>query len=150
MNGVNIKKRVSCGCQQHNSTEWKSRGAKTMPWRLPPGEAAKNNVEHSYKRCAKKRNLEYSLTRNQFETLVLGTCFYCGRLKQNIKRGQGKTSGDSAYNGIDRVNPILGYTPDNCVSCCWKCNNMKGTLESAEFFDHITSILKYTKKRSKS
>lgn len=44
------------------------------------------------------------------------------------------------YNGIDRTDNDKGYTTDNCVSCCGKCNSLKGTLSQGEFRQLVTSI----------
>ena len=138
----NIKRRNSCGCQQNNSSEWKNVGPKNKPWQLASGEAAKRNVEYQYKRSAEKRKIEYSLTQEEFESLVVGECHYCGDSLTNIKKGQGKTSGDFRYTGIDRIDSKKGYTKENCVPCCWKCNNMKHTTDIYEFISHVKKICK--------
>jgi hypothetical protein len=46
------------------------------------------------------------------------------------------------HNGIDRVDNDKGYISDNCVPCCWKCNNMKNTMKQKDFINHIISIYK--------
>jgi len=140
MSAVNIKKRNSCGCQQNNSSEWKNVGPKNMPWHLPSGEAARRNLEYQYKRGAVKRNLEYNLTEEQFTELVTGNCVYCGDKLTNVVKGQGKTSGDFHYTGIDRIDSSKGYTKENAVSCCWMCNNMKNTTHINDFLSHIKKI----------
>lgn len=143
----NIKKRNSCGCQQHSSSEWKNVGPKLMPWQLPKGEAARNNLEYQYKRGAKKRGLEYDLTTEEFEKIVTGECYYCGDIASAIAKGQGKTSGDFKYTGIDRINSDKGYVKYNCVSCCWLCNNMKNVYTEEKFVGHIEKIYKHQKKK---
>jgi hypothetical protein len=145
MSAVNIKRRNSCGCQQNNSSEWKNVGPKNMPWQLPSGEAARRNLEYQYKRGAAKRNLEYNLTEEQFTKLVTGKCNYCGDELTNVVKGQGKTSGDFHYTGIDRVDSSKGYTEENSVSCCWMCNNMKNTTHIDEFLSHIRKICSHSK-----
>lgn len=143
MSAVNIKKRNSCGCQQRNSLEWKNVGPKTMKWQLPSGEAARRNLAYQYKKGALKRNLEYSLTEEQFTKLITGKCHYCGDKLTNVVKGQGKTSGDFYYTGIDRVDSSKGYIKENCVSCCWTCNNMKHTTKEKDFLKHIEKIFQY-------
>jgi len=141
MNGSSIKKRNSCGCRQNDSSTWKnSTGPKMKPWQLPKGQAAKNNLLQQYIRGAKKRNLEYSLTMEDFEKLVTGECNYCGRQGTQIIKGQGKTSGDFVYTGIDRIDSKQGYIKYNCVSCCWDCNDMKKNRSNENFFLHIKRI----------
>jgi hypothetical protein len=140
MSGGRIKKRNSCGCQQNNSSEWKRKGAKTMPWQLPKGEAARNDLIKQYKKGAEKRNLAYDLTTEEFVEIITGKCHYCGDSLTNTKKGQGKTSGDFKYTGIDRVDSSKGYTKENSVPCCWMCNNMKYTTEKDVFLNHIKKI----------
>ena len=142
----NIKKRNSCGCQQNNSSEWKNVGPKNKPWQLPFGHAARNGLEYQYKRGAAKRNLEYTLTMEEFDELVIGDCHYCGTETPATARGQGKTSGDFKYTGIDRIDSKKGYVKYNCVSCCWICNNMKGTTNDEDFIKHIEKIYRHKKK----
>ena len=49
--------------------------------------------------------------------LLLQKCFYCGDIAT----------------GIDRIDSKLNHTPENCVACCWGCNNSKGTADPATF-----------------
>ena len=140
---TNIKRRNSCGCQQKNSSEWKNVGPKNKPWQLLPGQAARNNLEYQYKRGAEKRNLEYTLTTEEFDKLVTGICGYCGDSLTNVVKGQGKTSGDFSYTGIDRIDSSKGYTKENSVSCCWTCNNMKHKTSREDFLTHIKKIFNY-------
>ena len=48
-------------------------------------------------------------------------------------------------NGIDRLNSIIGYTIENCVPCCEKCNLMKSNYSENEFLDHIERIRNFQK-----
>lgn len=58
-----------------------------------------------------------------------GNCYLCGR---------------SPAFGIDRVNPMRNYTPDNCKSCCTLCNYMKKDWFEKVFLAHITRIYNHT------
>lgn len=64
--------------------------------------------------CAKHRKLQHELSQDQFAKLQAGDCVYCG--------GPG--------GGIDRTDPKLGYTSENCVSSCHRCNARKSVYES--------------------
>lgn len=150
INGNLVHKMNSCGCQKHNTSTWKSVGPKTKPWQLPSGVAARNNLEFQYKRGAKKRSLVYELTTEEFTNLVTGECVYCGDKQVHTQKGQGKTSGDFHYTGIDRVNSSKGYTLDNCVPCCWLCNNMKSNTEESVFLEHIEKIYQNVKGKKKN
>jgi hypothetical protein len=138
--GDKIKKRNSCGCQQNNSSTWKRVGPKTKPWQLASGQSARNNLKYQYQRGAEKRNLKFDLTDEEFDAIVAGDCAYCGDKTPAKIKGQGKTSGDFNYTGIDRIDSSEGYVKYNCVSCCWSCNNMKGKLELEKFMEQIEKI----------
>jgi len=49
--------------------------------------------------------------------MMLKKCFYCGDIAT----------------GIDRIDSKFTHTPDNCVACCWGCNNSKGTADPYTF-----------------
>lgn len=42
--------------------------------------------------------------------------------------------------GIDRVDTDKGYTIENCVPCCTKCNRMKWDYSMEEFLTHVIKI----------
>lgn len=46
------------------------------------------------------------------------------------------------YNGVDRLDSSMGYTPDNCVPCCWECNNMKGASLTEEEMMAVAETLR--------
>lgn len=141
--GAHFKKSKSCGCERHIAGVGKTMGAKTMPWQLPTGEAAKRLLIARYKRSAKSKNLEFSLSDEDLETLFKSPCHFCGQSETNVCKGLGKSSGDYAYVGIDRVDTFRGYTKENSVPCCWICNMMKNTLEVGYFLSHIEKINTY-------
>jgi len=62
-----------------------------------------------YKRSATKKKVTFDLSKEDFDVLIKGNCTYCGR-------------SPITWFGIDRVVPLLGYIPDNTVSCCFDCN----------------------------
>lgn len=144
INSIFKSKFNSCGCQQNNSKTWKSIGPKTMPWKLPLGESAFRNKLHQYKKSAIRRNLPFSLSEQEFRQLITGPCRYCGRRLTATAKGQGKTSGDFPYTGVDRLDSNIGYNLDNAVSCCWDCNNMKSNMTEEVFLDHIRRIYQFT------
>jgi 5-methylcytosine-specific restriction endonuclease McrA len=150
MNHQILKKANSCGCQKHNIKTWKHVGTYTKPWQLEKGVAARNSLEYQYKRGAASRGLSYTLTTEQFDAIVVGMCNYCGDSLTGTSKGQGKTSGDFAYTGIDRVDNSKGYTADNVITCCWKCNNMKGKLGVDEFTEHVKKIHKHLRVNANS
>lgn len=79
-----------------------------------------------YKSSAKRRNLEFKLSKNEFCNLLNDKkCFYCGSFDEL---------------GIDRIDSNVGYIIQNCTSCCKKCNIMKNVFSQSEFHEHIEKI----------
>lgn len=110
--------------------------------RKAPGESSYNRLKRRYKKQALSRNYIFDLSDNDFRQLVTSNCFYCGLEPKQIMRE--KTSfGQFIYNGIDRVDNSIGYTVDNCVSCCKVCNNAKGKLTKQEWREWIQRIVTY-------
>lgn len=82
------------------------------------------------KASAKKRNLTFEITRDQFISLIIQDCHYCGS----------KPPVDSGRNGCDRVDNLVGYLMANLVPCCFTCNQMKGKRGQVEFIEHCMDI----------
>lgn len=118
----------SCGCLNREYTSRRKRGKF--------GEASKLVAITKYKVSAKKRGLEYNLTNKQFLELVQQDCYYCGDPPQNIIKNHYQ-NGDYFYNGIDRIDNNKGYTIENTVPCCAKCNYAKSKSTLQEFKDWI-------------
>lgn len=62
-----------------------------------------------YKKSAEKKKIVFELTKEVFESLIIGDCEYCHRTP-------------SKWFGIDRIIPQKGYVLDNVVTCCCDCN----------------------------
>lgn len=90
-----------------------------------------------YKRHAREKGLEYSLSDDQFLYLVQSNCNYCGLKPSNYlskkkvtdkvtkQRRRFSMSEKTYYSGIDRVDNKKGYLEENCVACCNMCNKGK-------------------------
>jgi hypothetical protein len=74
------------------------------------------------------------LTYEQFLAFTrFSECHYCHGTISWTKYGLGR-SGSSAYN-LDRKDNTLPYSVENCVPCCWRCNNGKSdAFTYAEWF----------------
>jgi hypothetical protein len=82
---------------------------KQQRWsRTPQGQFAHAKCD------AKKRNLEWTLTKEVFIELRLLPCTYCGGTLPE------------AGSGLDRKDNLKGYISGNVVPCCFRCNYMKG------------------------
>lgn len=97
-----------------------------------------------YIRHAKRRSLEFNLSRDQFLKIVLEKCLYCGEIFSKITKRKTKFQGELSFkhNGVDRIDNSKGYILNNCVPCCKLCNRMKGTLSYTEWIAHIGKISK--------
>lgn len=118
----------SCGCLKKEF--WQSRK------RLSPGLATMRQSINIYKGHARRRGLGWNLTEKQFAEITQKDCYYCGAKPNNIMKNI-SSNGDYIYNGIDRVDNSKGYTIDNIVPCCRKCNRAKDTSSIREYKNWI-------------
>jgi hypothetical protein len=73
---------------------------------------------------ANRKQLEFTLTVEEFIELSSGTCVYCL----------------APATGIDRRDSKKGYSVNNSQSCCSKCNWMKGRLREDDFIEQCQRI----------
>lgn len=119
----------SCGCSRR---------------RLAPHIAQMNRAYRSFLGNAKRRNLKVEIKKEDWLTLVSTACHYCGVENSNRWKVVNGCYGNEFFcNGIDRKNSSLGYTIDNCVSCCKLCNDAKGILEANSFIELVNRICQY-------
>lgn len=116
---------VSCGCYNKEITASKN------PWLTEYNAYIGNSI--------KKKNTPFFLTIEEFKTICSSNCFYCNS-PPNAKMDVGK----GLKNGIDRVDPNIGYVLSNCVSCCWSCNRMKSNMNQNDFIAHIQKIYNHS------
>lgn len=83
------------------------------------------------KKCAKDRNMTFDLSDEELARMLTSPCTYCGVKGKII--------------GVDREDNSRGYAKGNCVSACWNCNKMKGTLDKAEWFQQLVRIVTHLK-----
>lgn len=122
----------SCGCYKKE----------IMRKGLAPGEAACNRTLLTYKYWAKKKDRDFTLTKQEFRNLTKGNCHYCGLQPQQISTSTDDT-GNYIYNGIDRLDSSKGYTIENCVPCCKHCNRAKWDRTEEEFLTWIERAYDY-------
>lgn len=130
---------TNCGCRR----------ARTFGERLSlaPGEGAVRQLFRTYKQMAKFKKREFALSLEEFKLLTKGDCHYCGAAPSQTvtrKHNGGKTLGTTyLYNGVDRVDSILGYTLSNCVSACGVHNKMKLTMSQADFLAACEAVVNF-------
>lgn len=102
-----------------------------------------NKIYLAYKTQAKERNYSFSISLDQFKSLIFQNCFYCGATLSNIKKTKVKNNEATfvKYNGIDRLDNLIGYEINNCVPCCKTCNIMKLDHSTTDFLEHIKKII---------
>lgn len=91
---------------------------------------------------AKKAGIEVSMLAKEFIEIATQNCFYCG--DPPFPRPYLSTRGVDVYlNGLDRSDNSLGYTKENCVACCKKCNTAKGKMSPKEFKEFVERIYRH-------
>lgn len=130
----------SCGC----FNKFRVRDYVLRYKRKSPEVALFESIYYSYKKGANKRGLEFSIDEDLFKDLIKGDCHYCGSppLSEKVLK---RKDGDHLYlyNGVDRADNNLGYTKDNSVTCCKKCNIMKLVMDKDDFINHASRICFY-------
>lgn len=114
--------------------------------RHAPGEVARNAVLGHYRSSARARNLDWGLSPTEAMDVFTSECHYCGIGPSNVQVGRSVNDGSFLYNGIDRVNNLLGYIPSNVVPCCKICNYAKFTMSISEFEAWILRAAKHLRK----
>jgi hypothetical protein len=144
----------SCGCLV---AELSSERGST--YRGLAGQPSYKALESGCKNAATSRDLEYKLTTEQFIYLIGQNCYWDGEPPRDYnvytKKDGSKSSSHSHIkdewvsqqwikaNGIDRLDSSLGYTIENCVPCCFPCNQRKMDTPPEEFLEHMRKILDY-------
>ena len=124
----------SCGCSQVESACGEKK---------PLQEIALKELFSQYKFRAARRGIKFSLSREMFQSLVFGKCYYCSsELSIFIRVTRRKSLPDRLFscNGVDRVNSFKGYVDGNVVSCCKNCNFAKRQLSVEEFYNWIEKV----------
>lgn len=109
-----------------------NKGTKRIAWIY-------HSLWFDYNRRSKQKNMDFTLTKSEFETLIISNCYYCNQepSKRNLRNYK-----NVLVNGIDRKDNLKGYTLDNCVPCCSNCNTIKMCLSEDQFIEKIKQIIK--------
>lgn len=93
-----------------------------------------------FKRKTTKGGKENLLTYEQFLAFTdQKVCHYC--TASIYWADFNLTKNGSAYN-LDRKDNSIGYSSDNCVACCWKCNESKKDNYSYEEWYGMTAYFR--------
>lgn len=129
----------SCGCM---TSQLQRKQNKNL---LPPEERAIRTLFRNYIYGAKARKISFDLEIEKFSSLVKLNCHYCGCLPSKILKISRFNDPifEFYWNGIDRIDSSLGYTINNCVTCCSTCNYIKGKKSYYEFMKWIKNLIFY-------
>lgn len=94
-----------------------------------------NRRYSKYLNGARKRRLQFDISKSEFDFITKQPCVYCGEYAF-IYQSKG-------INGIDRVDSKIGYVKGNIVPCCVICNRMKLDYDKEEWINHMKLILNH-------
>lgn len=139
--GNAIKKRVGCHAYSCSFSYKKRKGGKYMDIENLSYIKRKFGV---YQRRAKRSNLEFKLSLEEFSFLIKQNCTYCGA-EPRMDKEKSTLFGHFKWNGIDRIDSSQGYFLDNVTPCCSTCNNAKSNLSLKEFLEWIKRLIQHNK-----
>jgi hypothetical protein len=70
------------------------------------------------KNTAKRKNIDWTLSEDEYARLIGNDCFYCNGYFPPVKVGI----------GLDRKQSSQGYILSNVVACCEICNKLKNNF----------------------
>jgi len=84
----------------------------------------------------------FGLTKECFKRISQMNCYYCGS-EPTLSNGYKPWHPKILINGLDRINPSLGYFEDNIVACCKYCNVAKLDRTEEEFLLWLRRLIAY-------
>ena len=76
---------------------------------------------------AKHSGITWELSVAEYIEIVNQPCAYCGI---------------EGHSGLDQVQPRAGYTLGNVLPCCWFCNDVKGSVFTADEMRKLGPVLR--------
>jgi 5-methylcytosine-specific restriction endonuclease McrA len=134
---------TSCGCTRAAITA----SVNAIKRRKTYGWASMIQVYNSYRAGARRRNVDFTISKELFSVLSKQNCHYCGKEPDNVNKAA-RRYGEYVYSGIDRVDNSIGYVPSNVVPACYTCNRAKGTKSKNDFLAWVLTVAKYYEQRS--
>jgi hypothetical protein len=141
---LTLGNKKSCGCLRKEITSKlrETSGGNT----LDSGQSHFNKIYYQYRKDAQKRNIQFSISREEFKKIIDRNCHYC-EAEPSTGFVEKKRNGSYLHNGIDRKINSLGYNIDNCLPCCSRCNKMKMNLDYHDFLAQCGVIYLLNKER---
>lgn len=109
----------------------KAHPEKHKRWDLIGHQRPKTRFSFSRKR-AKERELEWTLSLEEYQKLIIQPCHYCNDLL-----GSKVTN----CSGLDRLDDTKGYEFDNVVSCCRSCNVVRNDVLTSDETKQVIQFL---------
>jgi 5-methylcytosine-specific restriction endonuclease McrA len=114
-------------------------------------EIAEHYLKNRIKRGRGRKNRTWSISNEQFLTLIYANCYYCNLKPSttvnptvNMKLQKSRAlECFITYNGIDRVDSSKGYEPGNVVTCCEQCNKAKLDHSKGEFLAWANRLVSF-------
>jgi len=110
-------------------------------------QSIKNNVFSVYRKKALSKGLNFDLTFDNFQNMIVQNCYYCGQEPEIHNTDLYKLHESEPFkrNGIDRINSSEGYSDSNCVPCCTMCNFAKLHYSLENFSLWLKRVYNYQK-----
>jgi hypothetical protein len=130
----------SCGCLRREST--RERGFKNRRYKDPEG-SHDQMLWRKYKASARARGHELEHGFNEFIKAVKSRCHYCGSPPKPHTYANYYPGKIFHYNGLDRVDSFKGYTKENCVPACVRCNVAKSSGSVEDFLEWAHQLVSH-------
>jgi len=127
----------SCGCLRRKEMSAHPIGRKE------PGSSYIRYKFSYYRRNAEIARHTFQLSLEDFKSITAQNCHYCGQIPE-MPRNPSTRWARRVYNetvpcnGIDRADSSEGYSKENCVPCCHKCNIAKHKMSAQEFAEWLS------------
>jgi len=84
----------------------------------------------------------FGLTKDCFRQISQMNCYYCGA-EPTLSNGYKSWHPKIKINGLDRIDPSIGYFDENIVACCKDCNIAKLDKTEEEFILWVRRIARH-------
>jgi len=139
--GGNLRggKTRSCGCQ-----------SKIQPWKNSDRQDAL--MKAAFGSLNNRAKNPVTISFEEFSRLSLSNCFYCGSPPKKVLLDKDKSGGLISnsklyHNGIDKIDPSIGFVIGNMLPCCFPCNRSKSNLSVFDFIEHCKKISSHQQKK---
>lgn len=127
--------RVSCGCRKLDKSLYHKKIE----------DVCARHVMRTYANDARMKKRNFSLTEEDVKTFIFSNCAYCNSPPSNTfdsKRSCSRAlfEKECKYNGMDRIDSLLGYEKSNVAPCCHRCNKAKSNYDLESFKQWIKQI----------